>query len=213
VPGERTASVRRPRGLLPEDLSEIRLVPAADREWWSRLSNPAKLRVAEKRGKKWTDEETERLIRADPERDDYYHLAEAMARTPGALRTRRAHMIHLLREEYGYSEKARLYFQDQRRYHKFADIGQVHRVLAAVGILALPVSHQFLLARHLKQPSSSWRGDHTTAVLRERRERATALKRVVRPAKRKRVGRATVAITPASSSAGGSGNSAGSWVA
>src|SRR4051794_38309624 len=97
------------RGLLEEDHSEIRLVPAADREWWSRLSDAAKARFAKRHRKKWTDDETRRLVLADPDTEDYYGLGAEMGRGPGALRTRRSQMIHLLREEYDYIEKAKAY--------------------------------------------------------------------------------------------------------
>lgn len=157
------------RGLLTPDHSEIKLVKAADREWWSRLSDSAKATFAERLRKKWTDEETIALIQADPDKTDYYQLADALHRSPGSLRARRSMMIHLLKDEYGYAGKAVLYQQDRKTHHKFADIAQVHRLLEDLGIMALPVGQQFAMARHLKQPSASWRGDHSGAVLRQRR--------------------------------------------
>src|SRR5437016_1182775 len=97
------------RGLLSEDHSEIKLVPAEDRDWWAALSSPARARVARNYRKKWTDEETRELVLADPDRDDYYALAAQMGRTPGGLRWRRSVMVHLLRDEYGNVEKAEAY--------------------------------------------------------------------------------------------------------
>lgn len=171
------------RGLLEEDHSEIRLVPAQDRDWWERLSDTARARFAARHRKKWTDEETKRLVLADPDKDEYYELAAAMGRGPGALRARRSQMIHLLREEYQYAEKAKAYFSDPKANHKWADIGQVHRVLGELGVLDLPVHEQFELARHLKQPSGSWRGDNSSAVEREQREVTRALRDRLRAAR------------------------------
>jgi hypothetical protein len=164
------------RGLLTEDRSEIKLVPASEREWWSRLSDAAKAKFAALHGKKWSDEETQRLVLADPDNTDYYGLAAEMGRSPGALRARRSQMIHILKDEYGYPAKARAYFEDKRTNHRLADIGQVYRVLKELGILESPVHQQFTMARHLRQPTTSWRGDNSGAVLRERRAQARNLK-------------------------------------
>src|SRR5438309_913732 len=117
------------RGLLIEDRSEIKLVPASEREWWSGLSDAAKAKFAALHGKKWSDEETRRLVLADPDETDYYALGAEMGRSPGALRARRSQMIHILKDEYGYPAKARAYFEDKRANHRLADIGQVYRVL------------------------------------------------------------------------------------
>jgi hypothetical protein len=163
--------------LLAEDHSPIKLVPAADREWWLKLSEPARARFAERRGKRWTDEETVRLIEADPETTDYYELGAAMGRAPGALRIRRSHMIHLLRDEYGHAAKAAAYEDDPKQYHRYADIAQVQRALADLGYFDLPIREQFDRARHLQQPDASWRGDKTSRVLRERRRALEALRR------------------------------------
>lgn len=173
-----------PTGLLDEDHSEIKLVPAADREWWGRLSDSAKARFAERHRKKWTDEETLRLLLADPDKDEYYALGAAMGRGPGALRTRRSQMIHLLRDEYEYVAKAKAYIADPKVHHKWADIGQVYRLLGDLGFLDLPVHEQFERARHLKQPSNSWRGDNSAAVERERRATARAVRERLRAARR-----------------------------
>ena len=170
-------------GLLSEDHTEIRLVPAADREWWSRLNDTAKTRFAERHGKKWTDEETRRLVEADPNQDEYYGLAAAMGRSPGALRTRRSQMIHLLRDEYQYLDKAKAYHADPKKHHKFADIAQVHCILRELGYFDLPVHEQFEKARHLRQPSESWRGDNSSAVQRERRATAEVIKAQLRAAR------------------------------
>jgi hypothetical protein len=163
------------RGLLKEDRSDISLVPAKDRDWWEQLSEPAKARFAERHGKKWTDEETCQLIQADPDTDDYYQLAARMGRAPGALRLRRSYMIHILRDEYGYVAKAKRHAKDPKQHHKDADVGQVYRVLGELGILDLTVTEQWPLARHLRAPTASWRGDNSSAVLRERRVQAAEL--------------------------------------
>lgn len=163
-------------GLLSEDHSEIKLVSADERDWWDRLPASAKLKFAERRNKKWTDEETRELIEADPDATDYYELAEKLGRAPGAVRIRRSHMIHILRDEYGYVEKAKAYLEDPKANHKVADIGQIYRLLKEIGWLDLTVAEQFARARHLKQPAGSWRGDGTSAVLRERRARNDAVR-------------------------------------
>lgn len=168
------------RKLLTEDHSPIRLVPAADREWWLKLSEPARARFAERHGKRWTDEETRRLIEADPETTDYYELGAEMGRAPGALRIRRSHMIHLLKDEYGHTEKAAAYEEDPKQHHRYADIAQVQRVLDELGYFELPIREQFNRARHLQQPGESWRGDKTSRVLRERRKALDALRRQAR---------------------------------
>ncbi|HEX6667765.1 MAG TPA: hypothetical protein VF081_14360 [Solirubrobacterales bacterium] len=170
--------------LLSEDHSEIKLVPAKDRAWWGKLSAGAKARFAARHRKKWTDDETQQLILADPDSDDYYELGARMGRGPGALRARRSQMIHLLREEYNYVEKAGAYFADPKSNHKFADIAQVYRLLGELKILELPVNEQFNMARHLKQPSKSWRGDNSSAVEREEKARARALRQSLEEVRR-----------------------------
>jgi hypothetical protein len=179
------ASATKGRGLLPEDYSDIRLIPAKDRDWWLKLSEPAKARFAERHRQKWTDEETERLVLADPDADGYYELGASMGRSPGALRTRRSQMIHLLRDEYGYVGKAKAYLDEPSQYHKWADIGQVYATLQRLGFFGLPVHEQFAKARHLKQPSSSWRGDGTDEVLREQRVQVEALQERINRLRRK----------------------------
>jgi hypothetical protein len=164
------------RGLLTEDFSDIKIVPDEDREWWYSLDEPAKTRVAKRYRKKWTDDETKRLIKADPEKEDYYGLAAEMGRTPGSLRLRRQAMVHLLRDEYGYLQKARAYEEDPKTNHRLADIGQVYRNLKELGFFALPVHEQFARARLLRQPREGWRGDNTWGVLRRRRNQADAVK-------------------------------------
>ncbi len=175
-----------PRGdLLSEDHSEIKLVPAKDREWWDKLGAGAKARFAARHRKKWTDEETRQLILADPDTEDYYQLGARMGRGPGALRARRSQMIHLLREEYSYVERANAYFDDPKANHKFADVGQVYRLLGELEILDLPVNEQFKMARHLKQPSNSWRGDNTSAVEQEEKARERALRQSLEDVRRR----------------------------
>jgi hypothetical protein len=172
----RPSSDTRGDGLLSEDRSEIRIVADDERSWFERLPEAAKLRFAERRNKKWTDEETRELVLADPGTTDYYELAEKLGRSPGALRIRRSHMIHLLRDEYDYVAKAEAYLADQKAHHKVADIGQVYRIIKELGWFEIPVSQQFERARHLRQPSGSWRGDGSSAVLRERKARAADMR-------------------------------------
>src|SRR5437868_2796674 len=126
---ERRPRAAEPGGLLTEDHTEIKLVSDEDRAWWSRLGPSAKIKFAERWRKKWTDEETQQLILARPDETDYYRLAEAMGRAPGALRWRRSQMIHILRDEYGYKEKALAYLKERKVHHKWADIGQVYQNL------------------------------------------------------------------------------------
>jgi hypothetical protein len=169
---------RNGRGLLREDHTEIKLVRAEDREWWSRLNKGARARLAQKWRTKWTDEETRQLIEADPAADDYYTLGALMGRTPGSLRIRRSMMIHLLRDEYEHVAKAEAYEADSKQHHRWADIGQVHRVLKDLGYYNKLVSEQFDLAQHLQQPNGSWRGDGTSAVVKSRRAQADLIGRV-----------------------------------
>lgn len=169
----------RGRGLLKEDHSPIKLVPEADRDWWEKLSEPARAHFAERRGKRWTDEETLRVIEANPDEDDYYLLGAELGRSPGALRIRRSHMIHLLRDEYGHIDKATAYETDPKQHHRYADIAHVARLLRENGYFNLPVGEQFRLARHLNQPGTSWRGDRTGEVLRRRRQAMSDLKHAV----------------------------------
>lgn len=175
----RTVARRPPHrggGLLPEDHSDIKIVPDEDREWWAKLPREAKVRVAERYRKRWSDDETLLLVQADPDTADYYTLGAQMGRTPGSLRWRRSLMIHLLKDEYGWAAKAKAYVSDPKRNHKYADVGQMHAVMKKLGMLELPVSVQFELARHLKQPKAGWRGDNTSAVLRVKRERVDILR-------------------------------------
>src|ERR1700758_678052 len=125
MPATAKSSSHNGRGLLREDHSQIKLVRAEDREWWSHLNNGDRARLAQKWRTKGTDEETQQLIEADPAVDDYYTLGAAMGRTPGSLRIRRSMMIHLLRDEYEHVAKAEAYEADHKQHHRWADIGQV----------------------------------------------------------------------------------------
>jgi hypothetical protein len=172
------SSPRNGRGLLREDHSEIKLVRAEDRDWWVKLSTGARVRLAEKWRTKWTDEETRQLIEADPAADDYFTLGALMGRTPGSLRIRRSMMIHLLRDEYEHVAKAEAYEADPKTHHKWADIGQVHRLLKEMSYYKKPVFEQFELARHLRQPNGSWRGDGTSHVVKSRKAQADLIGRL-----------------------------------
>jgi hypothetical protein len=172
------STARNGRGLLREDHSEIKLVGAEDRDWWEKLSKGARARLAEKWRTKWTDEETRQLIEADPETNDYFTLGALMARTPGSLRIRRSMMIHLLRDEYEHVAKAEAYEADPKTHHRWADIGQVHRLLTEMSYYEKPVFEQFELARHLRQPNGSWRGDGTSQVVKSRKAQVELIGRL-----------------------------------
>jgi hypothetical protein len=92
-------------------------------------------------------------------------------------------MVHLLRDEYDYVERAEAHASDPKANHKWADIGQVRRVMRDLGLFDLTVAEQFAIAKHLQQPTGSWRGDNTGAVLRDRRDDAASIRARVRAAR------------------------------
>lgn len=140
-------------------------VPKVTREVWY-SEKPAEIDVPPGYRQKWSDDDTEKVIRATPEDwASYKEFAVAFnpPRTPGGVRWRKAIAIHLLyREQYALQRAL-------SNEHKFHDWAQVHQVLQQCGYYDLPVSEQMKYARHLGMPVASWRGDGTQAVLRERK--------------------------------------------
>jgi hypothetical protein len=145
-------------------------VSAERRRFWEQLREHVEVQAAEKFGKKWTELETLRVIAATPD-ETYEALAAELGRSPGAVRYRRMAMVHLLRHEHGAPERVGAFLDDPKTYHKQADYAQVHRVLEEYGYYARPIREQFALAQPLLQPSSSWRGDGTSAALNAATER------------------------------------------
>lgn len=166
-------SKRKRRGLLPKDHSPINVVPPEKREFWQHIPKEASIETAPQWRVKWSDEEVKKVILADPKKDTYESLARGLGRTPGAIRLRRAQMLHILRGD----PYAREYVESTD--HRRADWRQVHRVLKELGYLGLPVTEQFRLAVHLGQPSSSWRGDFTQTVLKEKRARRIRIRKEI----------------------------------
>ena len=152
------------RPLLQLNPQSLRLVPVAHRRAWEELGRQVEIDVAGKFRRRWSDAETLRVILAHPG-ESYAEVAEELDRSPGAIRYRRQAMIHLLREEHGARERADAYRQDPKINHKHHDYFQVDQALGTYGFYARSVSEQFALARPLRQPSSSWRGDGTGTVL------------------------------------------------
>lgn len=151
------------KGSLPEK-REMTPVPRASRQVWLSGKKPA-IPIPSGYRKRWTDDDTELVIKATPdEYSSYDELASSLSvpRTPGAVRFRKDMAIRLLDEEDYALGLA------QSGLHKHHDWNQVHRVLRERGYFALPVSQKMHFARHLRTPSASWRGDGTQAVLRER---------------------------------------------
>jgi len=156
---------RKSSGLLPRDDSPIKLVPLEKRKFWEEIPAEVPIEKAVRWREKWTDDEVRRLLEADPANCSYEALGAELGRSPGALRIRRSQMIHIIRGD----PYAMEYVESTD--HKRADWRQVHKVMKAQGVLDLPVTEQFKLAVHLQQPNPSWRGDHTQAVLKEKKDR------------------------------------------
>lgn len=157
-------SRRSAKGRLREK-KEMAPVPRVAREIWYE-NRQADIDVPKGYRRKWSDEDTEKVIRAMPEEyGTYQKLAASFEppRTPGAVRWRKAIAIHLLNREPYAVERA------QSGLPKHHDWAQVHQVLRERGYYDLSVSEQMQYARHLGMPRPSWRGDGTQAVLRERK--------------------------------------------
>ena len=152
------------QGRLEVNPEALRVVPASRRQFWDQLQDDVEIEIAEKFGKRWSVLETLRVIAATSD-ETYEGVAEELGRSPGAVRYRRMAMVHLLRHEHGAPERVAAYIADPRENHKQHDYYQVHKTLEDYGYYALPVSEQFKLARPLRQPKTSWRGDGTAAAL------------------------------------------------
>jgi hypothetical protein len=161
--GGDTASAPRKRKLQfnPEAL---KVVDASRRKFWEQMADEVEIEVADQFRKRWTLPATARVILADPS-ETYDAVANELGRSPGAVRYRRMAMVHLLRDEHGAPQRVQAYIEDPKAHHKFHDYFQVHQVIENLGYYDLPVSEQFELAKPLRQPSASWRGDGTAAAL------------------------------------------------
>ncbi|WP_156080899.1 hypothetical protein [Microbispora rosea] len=170
----RDASVNAPRRQarrLQFNPGDLEIIPAGERAFWERVAEEVQLEVADRFRKKWTRIETVTVITATPDQT-YLEIGNLIGRSPGAVRYRRQAMIHLLRDEHGAHERVQAYLTDPRKNHKYADYAQVYEALKGIGYLDKPVSEQFALAIPLGQPSTSWRGDGTSAALaRQRKQR------------------------------------------
>ncbi|MFD4670724.1 hypothetical protein ACFWNN_13385 [Lentzea sp. NPDC058450] len=74
-------------------------------------------------------------------------------------------MVYLLRDEHGAHERAQAYRDDPKENHKHHDYYHVDKVLEEFGFYSMLVSEQFAIAKPLRQPSASWRGDGTSSAL------------------------------------------------
>ncbi len=142
----------------------LKVVDESRRRFWEELADEVKLDVAGRFRKRWTSAETVRVISARPD-ETYEDVAKEIDRTPGAVRYRRMAMVHLIREEHGAPERVQAYETDPKANHKFHDYWQVHRTMRDLGLYDLPAWQQIQLARELRQPTKSWRGDGTSAAL------------------------------------------------
>lgn len=142
----------------------LKVVDASRRKFWEQMADEIEIEVADQFRKRWTLPATARVILADPN-ETYDEVAKELGRSPGAVRYRRMAMVHLLRDEHGAPDRVGAYIEDPKANHKFHDYVQVHQVLENLGYYDLLVSEQFELAKPLRQPSPSWRGDGTAAAL------------------------------------------------
>lgn len=142
----------------------LKVVPAAYRKAWEELADDVSVDVPDGFRRKWTRGDTARVILAEPS-ESYDDVASELARTPGAVRYRRMAMVHLVRDEHGARERVEQYRADPKAHHKHHDYFQVDELLRDLGIYSMPVTHQWEIAQPLRQPSASWRGDGTAAVL------------------------------------------------
>ncbi|MFL1901038.1 hypothetical protein ACJWDR_18260 [Streptomyces tauricus] len=157
----------------------LRLVPAEKREFWEKLAKEAEINIASQFGKRWTMLATLTVILATPD-ETYEDVADALNRSPGAVRYRRQAMIHLLRDEHSAVDRVEAYRSDPKKHHKWSDYAQVAEAIEQLGYFDLPVREQFALAVPLGQPSKSWRGDGSSAALAQRKSRDGSLKEEVR---------------------------------
>jgi len=152
------------------------LVPRHKREFWERLEKDVRLQRPPKQGKRWSEDEIERIIRAAPETDTYQSLAKELGRSDGAVRRMKVWVGHILRGEYADKWGAWIASDDPRVRANKHDVILVHKVLKEKGFLDLPVTEQFQLARPLPQPHGGWRGDRTGEALRRRKKRLQDLR-------------------------------------
>lgn len=160
-----------PDGLLPKDARPIRLVPGRKRELWERLERPVRVSRSPNHGKRWSEEDIERIIRATPETDTYEALAKELGRSDGAIRHVKMWAGHILKGEYVDKWGTWTESQDRHLRANKHDVILVHMVLKERGYLDLPITEQFRLARPLNQPRSGWRGDRTGEAIRRRNRR------------------------------------------
>ncbi|GAA4003202.1 hypothetical protein [Streptomyces plumbiresistens] len=156
----------------------LRLVPAERRDFWEKLAADVEINIASQFGKRWTMLATLTVILASPD-ETYEDVASALNRSPGAIRYRRQAMIHLLRDEHSAVDRVEAYRSDPKKFHKYSDYAQVADALEQLGYFELPVREQFALAVPLGQPTSSWRGDGSSAALTQRKGRDSSLKEEV----------------------------------
>lgn len=144
----------------------IEPVPRAVRDLFSGKGHrDVKIDKAPRHRERWTDGECEVVIKATPtEYSSYYELGEKLGRGPGAVHWRKQIVIHLLHGEPYALEQA------ESKDPRLHDWRQMYRVLKERGYLDMPVEERIKLAQPLPQPSSSWRGDHTQRVLKEKKE-------------------------------------------
>lgn len=144
----------------------IEPVPRAVRDLFSgKGQRDVKIDKALRHRERWTDDECEVVIKATPqEYSSYWELGHKLGRGPGAVRLRKQMVIHLIQGEPYALQRAGA---KEARLH---DWRQMYRVLKERGYLGIPLEGQMKLAQPLPQPSSSWRGDHTQRVLKEKKE-------------------------------------------
>ena len=167
-------------GLLPKDRRPIRLVPRRKREYWERLKRDVDIWRGENHGKRWSEDDIERIIAASPETDTYRALAEELGRSDGAVRFVKTWAGHILKGEYAEQWETWVQSDDPHlRAHKH-DVILIHRVLKERGYLDLPIAEQFRLARPLPQPRVGWRGDRTGEALRRRKRQVEQIQARIR---------------------------------
>jgi hypothetical protein len=142
----------------------LKIVPAARRKAWQELAHEVALDVPTQFRQKWTRTATARVVLAEPT-ESYEDLGKELSRSPGAVRYRRQAMIHLLKDEHGAKERVEDYRRDPKAHHKHHDYFQVDELLRELGIYEMPVVKQFELAKPLRQPRASWRGDGLAAAI------------------------------------------------
>lgn len=162
--------------LLTEKVRDIAVVKAEDREFWQKIPKEAEITTAERYREKWSDEEVRLVVNAKPSLDSYEALGGRLGRSAGAIRRKRSIMIDLLLDQYEARERAK---KGKRDKH-FHDYAHVDRILRELRWYKKPVTERWDLAKHLKQPTNSWRGDGTQSVLSRRRREGEKVKQLAR---------------------------------